>query len=337
MKIIKFAAVAAAIVAVSALSASLTRSYVTEVKNREKSLAEVIIAGNAAAAFEAEAKRAEDVIGTTATAVTTEVLPAHADVTDIPVTTTTAPITTTTPTTTAPVTTTTTETTTTLPEIVTDYKIGGLIDTSAPPAVSKTILLLTDTERAELTQYLIDHYFLDGFIYAEAETHPILRERKMAAAEMESAAVQTVNMIMSAVNIANPAGILETDFDALTAKVDDIKIGFAANYGNADFADDDMQALYTGSLAYFDQLSASLDKIKAVQTDYKNAANALLAAGLAAKALSDVVIPEVLSVLESSFDLVEASQPIFLENTTGHTLLTRDEVTAILTNPGYIL
>jgi hypothetical protein len=84
-------------------------------------------------------------------------------------------------------------------------------------------------------------------------------------------------------------------------------------------------------------LSASLDKIKAVQTDYKNAANALLAAGLAAKALSDVVIPEVLSVLESSFDLVEASQPIFLENTTGHTLLTRDEVTAILTNPGYIL
>jgi hypothetical protein len=151
---------------------------------------------------------------------------------------------------------------------------------------------------------------------------------------MESASIQTVNMIMESINLSDPMRILDNDFDALIKKVEDVEAGFHAAYDHQESGD--MQALYDGSIAYFAQLKTSLTKIKQVQTDYKNASNALLAAGLAAKALSETVIPEVMNILESSFGLVEASQPIFLENTTGHVLLTRDEVRAILINPGYI-
>jgi hypothetical protein len=334
IKIIKITAVAGAVLICAALSAHFTKTYITDVGNREKTLAELIIDGEAAKALDDAARQKEEEIGKTAVIVTTtapvttqteKVVEADADVTDIPVTTTV---------TSAP-----TETTTavTYAPIVTDYKIGGLIDTSQPPKSVKTLLTLAAQEQQILTDYLIEHYFLNGFIYADIETHPDVKARKKAAADMESASTQTVNMIMAELDLSAPMKILDADFDALIAKVSDVEAGFHAAYDNETLSDDNMRKLYDGSISYFAQLKSSLTAIKQVQTDYKNAANALLAAGLAAKALTSTVIPEIMNILESSFDLVEASQPIFLENTTGVTLLTRDEVRAILINPGYIL
>jgi hypothetical protein len=344
IKFLKIAAVAGAVLVCAGLSAHFTKSYISEVAGREKTLAELILAGEAAKTLDEAAAAAEREVGkeaitvTTAPVVTTApafttpaetAVQAAATVTEIPITTTAE-----TTVTTVPETTVTTETTTTTAPIVTDYKIGGLIDTSVPPATTKTILTLTAQEQQYLNDYLVKHYFLDGFTYAEAETNPAVKARKTAAAEMESAAIQTVNMIMESINLTDPTKILDTDFDALIKRIEDVEAGFHAAYDNQETGD--MQALYDGSIAYFTQLKASLGMIKQVQTDYKNASNALLAASLAGKALSGTVIPEVMNILESSFALVEASQPIFLENTTGHVLLTRDEVRSILINPGYI-
>ena len=58
---------------------------------------------------------------------------------------------------------------------------------------------------------------------------------------------------------------------------------------------------------------------------------------LLASSLEEVIIPEIMSVLEQSFDLVETSQDIFLEGTQGTCLLTRDEVTEIIINPAIVL
>jgi hypothetical protein len=196
-----------------------------------------------------------------------------------------------------------------------------------------SILSLTPQQQEILSNYLIEHYFLDGFIYAQNEKNPTVRARKYAAAEMESAAVQTVNMVMQTIDLSNPMNIFNADFDSLIKKVTEIRTGFAANYGK----DTVHSEMYDGSIAYFDNLLSSLEKINAAAADYKNSSNAFLAASLAAKSLTDTIIPEAMNILEGSFDLVEASQPIYLENTVGHTLLTRDEVKAILTNPAYII
>ena len=71
--------------------------------------------------------------------------------------------------------------------------------------------------------------------------------------------------------------------------------------------------------------------------EYAQSSNPLLAAVLLASSLEEVIIPEIMAVLEESFDLVETSQDIFLEGTQGTRLLTRDEVTEIIINPALVL
>ncbi|MDR0944286.1 MAG: hypothetical protein LBM41_07125 [Ruminococcus sp.] len=328
MKIFKIASVAAAVIFCAAISAHFTRAYVIEVREREKTLAEIILANEAAAALEEEAKKVEESLGTTVTAITTtEATTTTAENTTVTTAQTTA----------VPADVTVTDVAVTTAPIVTDYKVGGLIDINNPPETTMSIISLTAEQQEFLNTYLIEHYFLDGFIFAANETNPEVRERKYAAAEMESAAVQTVNMLMQAINLSNPMQMLNADFGELLSKVADIKAGFAANYGKEEITDPALKELYEGSLSYFDQLESSLTKISAAAKNVNESENALLAAGLAAKALSETIIPEAMNVLEGSFDLVEASQPIFLENTTGHTILTRDEVSAILSNPAYVI
>ena len=53
--------------------------------------------------------------------------------------------------------------------------------------------------------------------------------------------------------------------------------------------------------------------------------------------MEEVIVPEIMAVLEQSFDLVEITQDIFLEGTQGTKLLSRDEVSDIITNPALIL
>jgi hypothetical protein len=327
MKLIKLTVFGAVVIAAAFGSVHFTKDYVYKTAEREKTLAEMILQNSAAQAFEEQAKAALEESGGKVTDITA-ITQAAATAT-VPKTTTTTTATTTTAITTS-------ETAATV-KIVTDYKVGGLIDTSNPPQPAKSITMLTAAERDRLSAYLIEHYFLDGFIFAENEQNPELKEKKLAAAEMESASIQTVQLLMSSIDLSSPTQILSTDFGALTKKINDIKKGFAANYGGKTYDDPQMQALYDGTIAYFGRLEAALEKFSQVQTDYNNSTNALMAAALMTKAFSETLLPEVMAVLESSFDLVEASQPIFLENTTGHTILTRDEVRAIIANPGYVV
>ncbi|MDR0946543.1 MAG: hypothetical protein LBM87_02180 [Ruminococcus sp.] len=329
MKIIKFICVAASLVICTAAAIHFTKTHIEAEQTREKTLAELIIGGQAAQGFEEAVKEVEEAIGTTAVEPTTTAI-----------TTTTVPTTTTVTTTTIPETEATevAATATEIPkaEIVTEYTVGGLIDLNTKPEKTMTILTLTSDQRAFLQEYMIEHYFLNGFAFVSDEKIPEIKERKNAAAEMESAAIQTVNMLTGMIDLNNPMNILDVDFDEFIKKIEDIENGFEANYGNTDFSDDNYDKLKDGSLKYFAQLKTSLGEFKEVADAYHNSSNAFLAMGLLTRALTETVIPELMNVLESSFDLVESSQPIFLENTQGHTILTRDEVKAILQNPGYI-
>ena len=69
---------------------------------------------------------------------------------------------------------------------------------------------------------------------------------------------------------------------------------------------------------------------------WKRSVSLLLALSLIASSLDEVIIPEIMAVLEQSFDLVETSQEIFLEGTQGARLLTRDEVKDIILNPALV-
>ncbi len=195
---------------------------------------------------------------------------------------------------------------------------------------------LTAAEQEKVVNFLIDHYFLDGFRYAEAETRPELREKKLLAAEMESSVVQSLNMVMDAVNVSDISAMLNADFGALKTEAESLRNDFAENYRGAGQYGEQFAALYEDSLKYFDRLILALGNVEETARQYSEAANPLLALGLLTSGLNNVIIPEIMGVLEQSFDLVETSQEIFLEGTTGTRLLTRDEVRDIITNPALV-
>ncbi len=221
-------------------------------------------------------------------------------------------------------------------EIITDFTRGGILPTDRSGIPIKTMFGLTAAEQEQVVNFLIDHYFLDGFRYAEAEIRPELKEKKLLAAEMESSVVQSLNMIMDAVNVSDVSAMLNADFGALKAEAEALRNDFAEKYSNAGQYGEQFAALYEDSLKYFDRLILALGNVEETSRQYSEAANPLLALGLLTSGLNDVIIPEIMGVLEQSFDLVETSQEIFLEGTTGTRLLTRDEVRDIITNPALI-
>lgn len=221
-------------------------------------------------------------------------------------------------------------------EIITEFTRGGILPEDRTGIPVKTMFGLTAAEQEQVVGFLIEHYFLDGYKYAEAETRPELKEKKLLAAEMESSVVQSLNMVMDAVNVSDISAMLSADYGAMREEAESLRNDFAENYRGAEQYGEQFAALYEDSLKYFDRLIAALENVEDTAKQYSEAENPLLALGLLTSGLNDVILPEIMGVLEQSFDLVETSQEIFLEGTTGTRLLTRDEVRDIITNPALV-
>lgn len=221
-------------------------------------------------------------------------------------------------------------------EIITEFTRGGILPTDRSGIPIKTMFGLTAAEQEQVVGFLIEHYFLDGFKYAEAETRPELKEKKHLAAEMESSVVQSLNMVMDSVNTGDISSMLSADYGAMREEAESLRNDFAENYRGAEQYGEQFAALYEDSLKYFDRLIAALSNVEDTANQYSEATNPLLALGLLTSGLNDVILPEIMGVLEQSFDLVETSQEIFLEGTQGARLLTRDEVRDIITNPALV-
>ncbi len=230
-----------------------------------------------------------------------------------------------------------TETTADREEIITDFTRGGLLPEDRTGIPLRSMFTLTESEKNIVVNYLIEHYFLDGYEYSSRETRPELKEKKRIAAEMESGVIETVNMLFENLNMSDVSSLLSADYGKMQADVSGIRDEFEKKYSDAYSYGENFGKLYDDSLKYFDRLIKALENIENTSDQYKNASNPLLALGLLTSSLDDVIIPEIMGVLENSFDLVEVSQEIFLEGTQGTQLLTRDEVRDIISNPGLIL
>ena len=311
-------------------------SYAAEASAKEQTLAEAVMKSQ----LEAEIKKAEEQaakeLEEQGQTLVTEALETKPPVTTTTVTTTESE-TETESKTTVPTDEAASETAVTDEEIITEFTRGGLLPEDRTGIPSRSMFTLSESEQKIVMNYLIEHYFIDGYKYAAAETRPALKEKKQLAAEMEGSVVETINMILAAINVNDISSVMSADYGAMKAEVTEIRNGFEEKYSDAASHGENFGALYEDSLKYFDRLIQAIEKIEGTANKYNNTTNPLLALGLLASSLDDVIIPEVMGVLEQSFDLVEASQEIFLEGTQGTQLLTRDEVRDIIANPGIVL
>lgn len=334
--------------AVSMLTAAhFTESYVAEASAREKTLAEAVMQNQ----LQAEIKKAEEEAAKQfeeqGETIVTTVMETKPPVTEPPVTTTSEETTVTTEETTVTEVTEITETTvpeTTVAEtetsaedeMITEFKRGGLLPEDRTGIPKKSMFTLTAEEQETVTNFLIEHYFLDGYKYSAEETRPELKEKKRLAAEMESSVIETLNLVVANVNSSDITAMLTADYASMAEEIRRIRDEFSEEYAETYLRGEIFGELYNDSLKYFDRIIEAMEKLDETSQQYKNASNPLFALSLAANSLDSVIIPEIMGVLEQSFDLIETSQEIFLEGTQGTVLLTRDEVRDIILDPGLV-
>ena len=324
MKLLKIFLIVAVGILSTLTAAHFSESYAAEISARDQSLAEAVMKSK----LEAELKRAEEQaqreLEEQGVTLVTTVMETKAPETEPPETTEAETFT---------ESETVTETTAAPDEIVTEFTRGGLLPTDRTGIPVKTMFSLTAEEQTEVTSFLIEHYFLDGYKYSAAETRPELKEKKQLAADMENSVVKSLNTVLASINMSDVSTVMTADYSAVGDEIKSIREDFEARYKNAYEYGEEFGALYEDSLKYFTRLSAAVEKMEEVSQKYYETANPLLALSLIASSLDEVIIPEIMAVLEQSFDLVETSQEIFLEGTQGARLLTRDEVKDIILNP----
>lgn len=336
MKILKIIIILA--VGVLSLFAAVyfTELYVSEVNAKDKTLAQVIIQNQLEAEMNKAEEQAKEELGEALVTTVMETRPVTTTTTTSAATT----VTTTTPATTTVTTISTSATTTTQSpeeEIITEFTRGGILPADRWGIPIKTIFTLTESEQLRFTNFLIEHYFLNGDIYVESETRPALKEKKAIANEMEKSAISALNLVMESVNLSDVTTILTVDYESIGREITAIRDDFGLKYKDASKYGDSFGKLYDESLSFMDRLIQAVEKLKKSSDEYTNSTNAFLAAVVLARAVEDVIIPEIMAVLEQSFDLVEITQEIFLEGTQGTRLLSRDEVSDIITNPALVL
>ncbi len=339
MKILKIIIILA-VGAVSLFGAIyFTGSYVAEVNERDKTLAEIIMQNQLEAELNKAEEQAKQELGDALVTTVMETKPVTKETTPPEtaplVTTTTATTTTTTTTTTTPPV--ITETEPLEEEIITEFTRGGILPDSSDGIGIKTIFTLTPDEQNRLTRFLIDHYFLDGDVYVGNETRAELKEKKAVANLMEKSAIAALNLVVAGIDTSDISSIMTADYNKIYDEITAIRDSFRDEYKDSEKYGENYVKLYNESLKVLDRMIEAVNKLKKSSNEYKNSTNQLLAALVLAKAFDEVVIPEVMAVLEQSFDLVEITQEIFLEGTQGTRLLSREEVSAIIANPALIL
>lgn len=341
MKIIKMLIILAVGAVCLFAAVHFTGAYVAEVQANDKTLAEVIIQNQLEAELNKAEEQAKGELGEMLVTTVLETKPVTTTTTATTTTaiTTTTPVTTTTASTTAVTTTTAVITATEPPEdeIITEFTRGGLLPTDRKGIPFKTIFTLTESEQLRFTQFLIEHYFLNGDMYVEAETRPVLKEKKALANDMQKCSIAALNLVMEKVNLSDVTTILTVDYAPVSAEIRRIRSDFEKNYKDAYKNGERFGKLYDNSLLLFDRMITAVDKLQKSAKEYSESTNIFFAGLVLAKAVEEVIVPEIMAVLEQSFDLVEINQEIFLEGTQGTKLLSRDEVSEIITNPALIL
>ncbi len=329
------------------LASHFTEKYVAEAAEKEKSLAEAIVQGQLQAEIERAEEQAKEQLGDKLAVTDVELKGQEIAITTAPLVPETEPILLTTiPTETFPTepidtekkTEATTAVTEEIPEeIITEFTRGGLIPTDRKGIPLKTLFTISADEQQRVTKFLIDHYFLNGDVYIKQEIRPELREKKQLADNMETSVIKSLNMVLDSVSMTDITSLMKADYRKLRDDITVLRDDFEKQYKSAYRYGEEFGAMYEDSLAYFNRLIKALDRLAQAAEEYAKTTNPILAVGLLASTLDDVVIPEIMAVLEQSFDLVETSQEIFLEGTQGTKLLTRDEVKDIIINPALVL
>lgn len=198
-----------------------------------------------------------------------------------------------------------------------------------------TYYALTPEDKAYIGTYLVEHYFLFGYEYYQAETDPIRYERKKLASDMEDYVIESLAESFNL--LGNMENLKKDQLMPLTEKAILIAEEFKETYKDVASEGEEFAAIYESVESFMDTYVITLNKIGEIFQLIEQTTNKALVLPMFLKGINQDVLPSVKEVLNKGFALKEQTNKIYTEGMQKDFLITPEEVMKILENPSSIL
>ncbi|HIU66456.1 MAG TPA: hypothetical protein IAC64_03050 [Candidatus Caccomorpha excrementavium] len=214
---------------------------------------------------------------------------------------------------------------------------SGLLPESEEGIPVRTLFSLTDEEQEIFMTFLTEHYFLDGYIYAQQETDPYRKERKELAAGMEQYVIDSLYSVTEILPDLLSFSDFDLDVSGIMEENRERAKEFRNTYGNAGERGEEFGALYEEISDYFDSLDETLALMDEIFSEAAQSANPLLSAAVLLSRFQNELVPAVTEILDLGIGFKPYSNAIYLEGVEGVTLLSKEEAARVIANPGLAL
>lgn len=213
----------------------------------------------------------------------------------------------------------------------------ALVDGAASDAVLdvSTYYTLSEEDMLYVGNYLVEHYFLFGYEYYQAETDPIRYERKKLASDMEDQVISSLNE--GFLLIKDLKGIDAKKLQPIVENAHTLAENFKETYKGVGDKGEEFKQIYDSVNGFFDTYVGALDKAQSTFTTLNETTNKALVLPMLLKSLNQDVLPSVKEVLNQGFALKEQTNKIYVEGLDASFLISPEEVMEVIENPYSIL
>lgn len=187
---------------------------------------------------------------------------------------------------------------------------------------------LDDKAKNEIVQYLIDNYFLDGYVYCQNETNEERLARKQLACSMEYYMLSSANELYKVIGM-----LQQLNLDGAGDILDNIKEQkdeFIEAFSDVSQNGKEFDEIYINIVQYFDKCTDTLEILKKTADELNNSPNKFLSLTMILTSINNDIIPKFIDIIDSACDLQEKINAIYLEGIEGKKLLSKDEVLGIV-------
>ncbi|ONI38175.1 hypothetical protein AN639_08280 [Candidatus Epulonipiscium fishelsonii] len=184
------------------------------------------------------------------------------------------------------------------------------------------------SSKYNIAKYLVDNYFLDGYVYYTKEQDPILKERKKWAHQMEVYIIDSLLPLMEP--LKDLSNIKEYDFEPIKDNVIKIASDFDNTYGTIAVEDEIMEPIFKGTQQFFDKYVELVTIVQDVITSLEQTSNPALVFPILIKQLNQKILPSTKEILDVAFEVKDLTNQIYLQGVEGVDLLSTDQVVQIV-------
>ena len=198
-----------------------------------------------------------------------------------------------------------------------------------------TYYALTKEDITYIGEYLVDHYFLFGYEYYQAETDPVRYARKKLASDMEDHVIGSIGDSFTL--LRNMKSLNSATLTPLAENAHLLAAQFKETYKDVASQGEEFARIYESVNSFMDTYLDTLNKAEETFKMLEETTNKALVLPMLLKSMNQDLLPSVKDVLNEGFALKEQTNKIYIEGLEADFLITPEEVMDIIENPYSIL